>query len=103
METPQRMARPPHQEARVNYEYTTFWWTGSTTHLKNAIPAVTTPPITENVQSRVNLLGSEGWELIGITAAPLTTGWLSPAGRPGIAGFTDKVHYIATFKRPARQ
>ena len=35
------------------------------------------PPIGEEVMHKLNTLGDEGWEIDHITAAPLTTGWIS--------------------------
>lgn len=101
METTERMARPTNRNShQMSYEYTTIWWIGSTTHLLKATPVETHPPITPAVEQKLNDLGAQGWELVGITAAPLTTGWISPRGGPSITGFTDKVHYLASFKRP---
>jgi hypothetical protein len=34
-----------------------------------------------------------------VSAAPLTTGWISPGGRLGAVSLTDKVHYVAFLKR----
>lgn len=47
----------------------------------------------------LNALGAEGWEIGEITAAPLTTGWISPRGGTAAAGFTEKVHYVAMLCR----
>jgi hypothetical protein len=85
----------------MTYEYTYLWWEGSTTNPELSGP--TTPPISEDVIDKINSLAAEGWELDQITAAPLITGWISPRGRSGIAGLTDRVHYLATLKRARSQ
>ena len=82
----------------TTYEYTYLWWEGSTTSPTGAQP--TTPPIGEEVIDKINGLAADGWELDQITAAPLTTGWMSPGGRFGVTGLTDKVHYLAMLRRP---
>lgn len=48
---------------------------------------------------KLNGLGADDWEIDHITAAPLTTGWISRRGRAGVAGITDKVHYLAVLRR----
>jgi hypothetical protein len=83
------------------YEYTYLWWEGSTTSPSGSHP--TTPPLGEDVIDKINSLAIEGWELDQIAAAPLITGWISPSGRSGIAGLTDRVHYLATLKRARSQ
>jgi len=80
------------------WEYTYLWWEGSTTSTANGHLGQTTPPIGEEVMDKLNALGVEGWQINEITAAPLTTGWISPRGGTA-AGFTDKVHYLATLRR----
>ena len=83
----------------TTYEYTYLWWEGSTTG-PNGGRELATPPIGEEVIDKINSLATEGWELDQITAAPLTTGWISPGGRFGVTSFTDKVHYLAMLRRP---
>ena len=82
----------------TTYEYTYLWWEGSTTNTTGKQP--TTPPIGEEVIDKINSFASDGWELDQITAAPLTTGWVSPGGRFGVTSFTDRVHYLAMLRRP---
>ena len=48
---------------------------------------------------KINTPGAEGWEIDEVTAAPLTTGWISPRGGTAAAGFTDKVRYLAMLRR----
>jgi hypothetical protein len=84
----------------MTYEYTYLWWEGSTTSTVGRGVSETTPPIGEEVIDKINSLATEGWELDNITAAPLTTGWISPGGRFGVTGVTDKVHYLAMLRRP---
>lgn len=81
----------------TTYEYTYLWWEGSTTSTAGNQP--TTPPIGEEVIDKINSLAADGWELDQITAAPLTTGWISPGGRVGSTSITDKVHYMAILRR----
>lgn len=83
----------------TRYEYATIWWEGSVTTVTGASPTHTTPPISSEVEERFNHLGADAWELVGVTAAPLVTGWTSPRGGTAVTGFCDKVHYLATFKR----
>jgi hypothetical protein len=80
-------------------EYTTIWWEGSVTTPTTRGAAMTGPAITTEVQDRFNQVGADGWQLVGITAAPLVTAWTSPRGGTGITGYTDKVHYLAAFRR----
>jgi hypothetical protein len=82
------------------HEYTYLWWEGSITG--PAGTDHTTPPIGEEVIDKINSLAADGWEVDQITAAPLTTGWISPGGRFGIASITDKVHYLAILRRPRK-
>lgn len=82
------------------WEYTYVWWEGSATSTANGQLGQTTPPIGEEVMDKLNALGAEGWEIDEVTAAPLTTGWVSPRGGTAAAGFTDKVHYLAMLRRP---
>jgi hypothetical protein len=81
------------------YEYTYLWWEGSTTGPTGG-RELATPPIGEEVIDKINSLAAERWELDTVTAAPLTTGWVSPGGRFGVTSFTDKVHYLAMLRRP---
>ena len=83
----------------TTYEYTYLWWEGSTTSTIGGRLGDTTPPIGEEVIDKINGLAADGWELDQITAAPLTTGWISPGGRVGATGITDKVHYLAVLRR----
>lgn len=83
----------------TTYEYTYLWWEGSTTSTVGQVDH-TNPPIGEEVIDKINSLATEGWELDQVTAAPLTTGWMSPGGRFGVTGLTDKVHYLAMLRRP---
>lgn len=69
-------------------------WTGTPVY-----PAPTGPAITTDVQDRFNQLGGDGWQLVGITAAPLVTAWTSPRGGTAVTGYTDKVHFLAAFRR----
>ncbi len=85
------------------WEYTYLWWEGSATSTANGQFGETTPPIGEGVMDELNALAAEGWAIDQITAAPLTTGWISPRGGPTAAGFTDKVHYLAMLRRPLQQ
>lgn len=80
-------------------EYTYLWWEGSTTSMANGQLGHTAPPIGEEVMDKLNALGSEGWEIDHIAAAPLATGWISPRGGTAAASFTDKVHYVAMLHR----
>ncbi len=82
----------------TQHEYTTIWWEGSIT-AHDSRGATTGPAITTEVQDRFNQFGAEGWQLLGIAAAPLVTGWTSPRGGTAITGYTDKVHYLAAFQR----
>ncbi len=86
----------------TKWEYTTIWWTGSRRDIGTTGQEV--PPAGEPIGSeqltQLNAYGAEGWELVGITAAPLIGGWFSPARQLGTAGITDAVHYLATLKRP---
>jgi len=50
-------------------------------------------------RSSSNTLGTDGWEIDHITAAPLTTEWVSLRGGTVAAAFTDKVHCLAVMKR----
>lgn len=84
----------------TTYEYTYLWWEGSTTSTAGGRLGETTPPIGEEVIDKINSLATEGWELDQITAAPLATGWISPGGRVGTTGITNKVHYLAILRRP---
>jgi hypothetical protein len=81
----------------MTYEYTYLWWEGSTTGIASS--SVTTAPIGEEVIEKINTLAADGWQLDQITAAPLNTGWVSPSGRFGVTGLTDKVHYLAMLRR----
>jgi len=83
----------------TTYEYTYLWWEGSTTNPSGGPHEPTTPPIGEEVIDKINSLAADGWELDRVTAAPLTTGWMSPGGRFGVTGLTDKVHYLAMLRR----
>ena len=83
----------------TTYEYTYLWWEGSTTGPVGGAHQVATPPIGEEVLDKINTLAADGWELDQVTAAPLTTGWMSPGGRFGVTSFTDKVHYLAMLRR----
>jgi hypothetical protein len=83
----------------TRWEYTYLWWEGSTTRTASGQLGPTAPPIGEEVIDKLNALGAEGWAIDQITAAPLTTGWISPRGGTAAAGFTDKVHYLAVLKR----
>ena len=83
----------------MTYEYTYLWWEGSTTSAASGHLAPTTPPIGEEVIDKINGLASDGWKIDQITAAPLSTGWISPGGRLGSVPVTDKVHYLAILKR----
>lgn len=62
----------------TRWEYTHLWWEGSTTSTANGQLGHTAPPIGEEVMDKLNALGAEGWAIDQITAAPLTTGWISP-------------------------
>lgn len=57
----------------------------------------------EEVMDKLNALAAEGWEIDKITAAPLTTAWISPRGGTAAAGFTDKVHYLAMLRRSTQR
>jgi hypothetical protein len=81
----------------MTYEYTYLWWEGSTTGSTDS--TVTTAPIGEDVIDKINSLAAEGWQLDQVTAAPLTTRWVSPSGRFGVTGLTDRVHYLAMLRR----
>ena len=83
----------------MTHEYTYLWWEGSTTRTTGGRLAATTPPIGEEVIDKINGLAADGWEINQITAAPLSTGWISPGGRVGSVTVTDKVHYVAILKR----
>ena len=85
------------------WEYTYLWWEGSATSTANGQLGQTNPPIGEEVMDKLNALGAEGWEIDHITAAPLTTGWISPRGGTAAAGFTDKVHYLAVLRRSIQE
>lgn len=82
------------------YEYTYLWWEGSTTSTADGRLAETTPPMGEEVIDKINGLAREGWHVDQITAAPLSTGWISPGGRVGSVAVTEKVHYLVILKRP---
>ena len=81
------------------YEYTYLWWEGSTTSTIGGRLGDTSPPIGEEVIDKINGLSVDGWEVDQITAAPLTTGWISPGGRVASTSITDKVHYLAILRR----
>jgi hypothetical protein len=83
----------------TQWEYTYIWWEGSTTSTANGRLGETTPPIGDEVLDKLNALAADGWDIAHITAVPLTTGWMSPQGRAGTAGITDKVHYLAVLRR----
>ena len=83
----------------TRYEHTTIWWEGSITTPNARGASSTGPAITTEVQDRFNHLGADGWQLVGITAAPLITGWTSPRGGSAVTGYADKVHYLAAFRR----
>jgi len=83
----------------VTYEYTYLWWEGSATRTAGGRLAATTPPMGEEVIDKINGLAGDGWEVDQITAAPLSTGWISPGGRLGSVPVTDKVHFLAILKR----
>ena len=83
----------------MTYEYTYLWWEGSATSTTGGRLAPTTPPMREEVIDKINGLASDGWEIDQVTAAPLSTGWISPSGRVGSLAVTDKVHYLAILKR----
>jgi hypothetical protein len=83
----------------TTYEYTYLWWEGSTTSTAGGRLGDTTPPIGEEVIDKINGLAADGWEVDQITAAPLTTGWISPGGRVGSTSITAKVHYLAILRR----
>ncbi len=83
----------------TNLEYTYLWWEGSTTSTIGGHLGETTPPIGEGVIDKLNSLAADGWEIDHVTAAPLTTGWISPGGRVSASGITDKVHYLAILRR----
>jgi hypothetical protein len=87
----------------TRWEYTCIWWEGSITSTANGQLGHTAPPIGEEVMGKLNALGAEGWAIDHITAAPLTTGWISPRGGTAAAGFTDKVHYMALLRRAAEE
>ena len=82
------------------WEYTYVWWEGSATDTARSHIRDTSPPIGDEVLDRLNGLGADSWEVGSITAAPLTTGWISPRGGSAAAGFTDEVHYLALLHRP---
>lgn len=84
----------------TTFEYTYLWWEGSTTSTTGGHLGETTPPIGEEVVDKLNSLAADGWEIDQLTAAPLTTGWISPGGRVGNTGITDKVHFLAILRRP---
>lgn len=84
----------------TQWQYTYLWWEGSTTSVASGQLGQTTPSIGEEVLDKLNALGADGWEIDHITAAPLTTAWMSPRGHAGAAGITDKVHYLAVVRRP---
>ena len=67
--------------------------------IRRAASVTTSAPIGDDVQARFNQVAVEGWQLVGITAAPLVTGWISHREGTGATGFGDKVHYLATFQR----
>ena len=83
----------------TTYEYTYLWWEGSVTSTTGGLLGDTTPPIGEEVIDKINGLAADGWLVDRITAAPLTTGWISPGGRVGATAITDKVHYLAVLRR----
>ena len=83
----------------TTYEYTYLWWEGSATSTAGGRLGDTTPPIGEEVIDKINGLAADGWQVDQITAVPLTTGWISPGGRVGATGITDKVHYLAILRR----
>lgn len=83
----------------TTFEYTYLWWEGSTTSTVGGRLGETTQPIGEEVIDKLNGLAADGWEIDQVTAAPLTTGWISPGGRVGSSGITNKVHYLAILKR----
>jgi len=87
----------------TQWEYTYLWWEASATPITGSRPGPTGPPINQEALDELNTLGASGWELVTITAAPLSTAWVSPGGRFGVTGITDKVHYLATLRRPARR
>lgn len=80
-------------------EYTYLWWEGSTTNNTNGKLQPTTPPIGDEVIDKLNTLAADGWEIDHITAAPLTTAWISPRGGNTAASYTNKVHYLAVCRR----
>lgn len=82
----------------TQWEYTYLWWE-TPTGVTGSAPAAGGHPITEEILDKLNDLGSEGWEITHITAAPLNTGWTSPRGHLGAIGITDKVHYLTILKR----
>ena len=86
----------------TTYEYTYLWWEGSTTSTIGGRLGDTTPPIGEEVIDKINGLAADGWEVDQITAAPLTTGWISQGGRVGSTSITDKVHYLAILRRAVK-
>lgn len=83
----------------TQWEYTYLWWE-TPTGTASGGPAVANPPITEEILDKLNDLGTDGWEITQITAAPLNTGWTSPRGHLGAASITDKVQYLTILKRP---
>lgn len=83
----------------TRHQYTTLWWEGSATTLNGATPIHTDPPVGPDIDEAFTRLGADGWELVTVTAAPLTTGWISPAGHTAVTGFTDRVHYLAVFRK----
>lgn len=68
------------------WEYTYVSWEGSATTTANGQLGQTTPPIGDEVMDEVNALAAEGWEIDEVTAAPLTSGWISPRGGTAAAG-----------------
>ncbi len=87
----------------TKWEYTTIWWSGSRRDLGDIAGQEVPPagePIGDETLTQLTEYGVDGWELVGITAAPLIGGWFSPARQLGTAGITDAVHYLATLKRP---
>ncbi len=84
----------------MTWQYTYLWWTGSVTTPDRRGLGSPEPPIGEDALARLNDLGADGWELVDVTAAPLTTGWVLPRGSTGGVGYTTAVHYLALLRRP---
>lgn len=84
----------------MTWQYTYLWWAGSTTTVAGKGLGAPDPPISDEVLAQLNDLGGDGWELVELTAAPLTTGWVLPRGSTGGVGYTTGVHDLAVLRRP---